>query len=355
MHFGVAQKLFNRAAGTVRAVDGVSFTVHRRETLGLVGESGCGKSTVGRTIMGLITPNRGELLFRPTEGAGKGVKGPFDLTARGSSQRSMGRREIQMIFQDPNSSLNPSMRVHEILREPLRYQPQRLTGEQVDARIQELLHFVGLRPEMLRRYPHQFSGGQRQRIGIARALVLRPTLIIADEPVSALDVSVQGQILNLLSDVQRKFGLTTLFIAHDLSVIRHISDRVAVMYLGKIVELAPTDALYRVPKHPYTEALLSAVPSPRPGGRRRRIVLRGSVPSPLHPPSGCRFHTRCPYAREKGRWLRCSTEAPSLVEIGGGRMVACHFASDLRLRGVAALPSPLYIKGLRSSSRSRPG
>ncbi len=332
--FGATKGLFKRAKGVVRAVDGVTFAVRRRETLGLVGESGCGKSTVGRAIIGLVKPERGQILLHPS---------------------SVSRREIQMVFQDPNSSLNPSMRVRDILREPFWYQPRRARSAPTDAHIEQLAEQVGLRPQMLERLPHQLSGGQRQRVGIARALALGPKLVIADEPVSALDVSIQGQILNLLSDLQHELGLTYLFIAHDLSVVRHISDRVAVMYLGRIVELAPTDALYRMPKHPYTEALLSAVPIPQPRARRRRIPLQGSPPSPLNPPTGCRFHPRCPYARERGRRLRCSTEAPSLKDVGGGRMVACHFASELRLRGVTPPPSPFYIKGLSKSSRSRPG
>ena len=293
----------------VRAVDGVSLQVWPGETVGLVGESGCGKSTLGRCLVRLYDVTAGRLLFRGT-----------DISRHGARQLRPVRREMQMVFQDPYASLNPRRRVGDLIAEPLRVHGRRSRAE-IAARVAELMGLVGLSPDQLERFPHEFSGGQRQRIGIARALALEPRLIVADEPVSALDVSIQAQILNLLEDLQDRLGLTYVIIAHDLSVVRQVSDRTAVMYLGSIVELGVTEELYRAPAHPYTQALISAVPVPDVDrGARQRIVLLGDVPSPTDPPSGCRFHPRCRFAKD-----RCKTERPALRAIADGRRVACHF------------------------------
>jgi oligopeptide transport system ATP-binding protein len=313
MHFQVRGGMFGRGgSGLVRAVDGVSFSVRRGETLGLVGESGCGKTTTGRCILQLERPTRGQVIF---EGR--------DLTQLDAAELRAVRRRIQVIFQDPYSSLNPRMTVGQIVAEPMAVHGLVPDAAARHERTRELLARVGLLPQHARRYPHELSGGQRQRVGIARALAMQPSMIICDEPVSALDVSIQAQIINLLEDLQAEFGLAYLFVAHDLAVVRHISDRVAVMYLGKIVELASREDLYKSPAHPYTRALLSAVPIPDPGleAERERQVLKGEVPSPLNPPSGCVFHPRCPIAIE-----RCSRELPLLRTVGSSHDAACHLA-----------------------------
>jgi peptide/nickel transport system ATP-binding protein len=312
----------------VKAVDGVDIAIRRGETLGLVGESGCGKTTVGRSILRLTRPTAGKVLFRSKLLAQDGGEKMIDVAAALPRQVKVLRRDMQIIFQDPYSSLDPRMTVAEIIGEPLRVQGvMGRSGRR--QRVLELLRAVGLDPEHARRHPHEFSGGQRQRIGIARALALNPQLVVADEPVSALDVSIQAQVINLMQDLQEEFGLTYLFIAHDLSVVKHISDRVAVMYLGKVVELAETEEIFANPKHPYTEALLSAVPVPDPDFKLDRIRLQGDVPSPIDPPSGCYFHPRCRYARDI-----CKTEAPAYRDVGGRHQVRCHFADELSLRGV---------------------
>ncbi|MFI9205477.1 ABC transporter ATP-binding protein [Streptomyces sp. NPDC053048] len=308
-HFPITKGVLRRQVGAVQAVDGVGFDVRPGETLGVVGESGCGKSTMGRLITRLLEPTAGRVEF---EGE--------DITHLGVAAMRPLRRDVQMIFQDPYSSLNPRHTVGTIVGAPFRLQGITLEGG-VKKEVQGLLELVGLNPEHYNRYPHEFSGGQRQRIGIARALALKPKLVVADEPVSALDVSIQAQVVNLLDDLQEELGLTYVIIAHDLSVIRHVSDRIAVMYLGKIVELAGRTSLYAAPLHPYTKALLSAVPVPDPRrrGRRERILLKGDVPSPIAPPSGCRFHTRCWKATEV-----CSTQEPPLLPLSPGHQVACH-------------------------------
>jgi oligopeptide transport system ATP-binding protein len=311
MHFPIYRGVIRRQVGAVRAVDGVTFDVKRGETLGLVGESGCGKSTTGRTILQLYRPTAGEVHF-------EGV----DLVhLKGEELRKM-RRKMQMIFQDPYASLNPRMTVADIVGEPLMVHSV-ATGKEIQDRVQHLLEIVNLNPSFAGRYPHEFSGGQRQRIGVARALALQPSFIVCDEPISALDVSIQAQVVNLLEELQEQFNLTYLFIAHDLSMVKHISDRVAVMYLGVFVELALRDELYEKPLHPYTQALLSAVPIPDPvaDAKRQRTILKGDVPSPANPPSGCRFRTRCPIAEEV-----CSQSRPEFREIRPGHFVACFFA-----------------------------
>ena len=311
--------LINRHVGDVRAVDGVSLAINKGETVGLVGESGCGKSTVGRTLLRLYRPTAGRIIF----------DGQDITLAEGSTLRAV-RRRMQMIFQDPYSSLNPRMTAAGIISEPLEIHGVGV-GRERRERVRDLLATVGMDPDYGDRYPHEFSGGQRQRIGVARALALHPDLIVADEPISALDVSIQAQVINLLERLQDEFGLTYLFIAHDLSVVRHISDRIAVMYLGKIVEMAGSRDLYERPLHPYSIALLSAVPIPDPKveGRRRRIILTGDVPSPSNPPSGCRFHTRCWLRERLNNPERCVAEEPALREMATGHRVACHFAEEV--------------------------
>lgn len=311
IHFPVMKGvIFRKQVATVKAVDGVSFSVKRGETLGVVGESGCGKSTTGLALMHMLKTTGGRIMF---EGQ--------DVTSFNRSQVKQFRRRVQMVYQDPYGSLNPRMKVKDIIGEPLEVHGLAKDCAQYDRRVADLLRMVGLLPDMAERYAHEFSGGQRQRIGIARALALEPHLIVCDEPVSALDVSIQAQVINIFKDLQKRLGLTYVFIAHDLAVVRHISDRIAVMYLGRVVEIASRDDLYSNPKHPYTQALLSAVPEANVDAeqQKKRIVLKGEIPSPLRVPSGCRFHTRCPAAMDK-----CRTEDPAMSQHGEGHAVACH-------------------------------
>ncbi|WP_048647343.1 ABC transporter ATP-binding protein [Nitratireductor soli] len=319
--FGGRRGLF-QSEPTVHAVNGVSISVAAGETFAIVGESGCGKSTLARLLLRLIEPSEGQVFYQGRE-----------ITKLGAGEMRALRRELQIIFQDPFASLNPRMTVGAIVAEPIRLHGL-ARGRAVDERVAELLRVVGLRPEYADRYPHEFSGGQRQRIGIARALAGEPKLIIGDEPVSALDVSVQAQVINLLETLKEQFGLTLVIVAHDLAVIRHMSDRVAVMYLGEVVEMSPVDALYEMPLHPYTQALLQAIPVPVPGGRGAHDLPQGDIPSPTAPPPGCRFHTRCPHAQE-----RCSEEHPALETAGEGRVVACHFWRDIQ--AAANPPAPV--------------
>jgi peptide/nickel transport system ATP-binding protein len=320
-YFSLRHGLLSRGAGMVKAVDGISLHILQGETLGLVGESGSGKTTAGRTILRAHDPSDGEIIFHLQDGR------PTDLAKLPARELRTFRRHAQMIFQDPYSSLNPRMTVRDIIAEPL-VAGGVVPGNQIDERVREIAERCQLSLEHLRRYPHAFSGGQRQRIGIARALVVQPQFVVCDEPVSALDVSIQAQILNLLMDMQQEFGLTYLFVAHDLSVVEHVSDRVAVMYLGKLVEIAPTTELFYQPLHPYTEALMSAIPSLDPDDVMKPVILEGEIPNPANPPTGCTFHPRCPYAQ-----ATCQHDVPELKEYQPGHFAACHFAGTLPLKG----------------------
>ncbi len=322
MYFPITRGFLRRTVGYVRAADDVDLTVYPGETLGLVGESGCGKTTVGRCIMRVYDPTAGQILYQDKDGK------KVDLASLNNRELKPYRKELRMIFQDPYASLNPRMTVMDIVGEPMLVN-NIASGRDLEARVAELLKRVGLRPEYMRRYPHAFSGGQRQRIGVARALALDPQLVICDEAVSALDVSVQAQVLNLLMGLQKDFDLTYIFISHDLSVVEYIADRVAVMYVGRMVEVAETRSMFGQPLHPYTEALLSAVPKPDPRRKSERVLLEGEVADPAHPPSGCYFHPRCRYAKEN-----CRTDTPALREVEPGRFAACHYSEQLKLRGI---------------------
>ncbi len=321
-YYPITRGLLKRTVGHVRAVDNVSLTISEGQTLGLVGESGSGKTTLAHSIMRGITPTAGAVIFHDEQ------QGPVDVTRADTHTLRHVRRNMQMVFQDPFSSLNPRMTVFDIIAEPLQVN-KIAQGKAVEARVAELLQLVGLQPEYMRRYPHAFSGGQRQRIVVARALALNPRLVLMDEPTSALDVSIQAQTLNLLKDLQSRFNLSYLFISHDLGVVEHVSDRVAVMYVGRVVEIGPTQKLYQKPQHPYTEALLSSIPKPDPTRAKRRIPITGEIPNPANPPSGCHFHPRCPYAQPV-----CAKESPPLREIEPGQFAACHFSEVLTLKGV---------------------
>jgi peptide/nickel transport system ATP-binding protein len=324
-YFPITRGFFKKVVGHVKAVDNVNFFVNEGETLGLVGESGCGKTTTGRCILRAIDPSSGQVWFKDAN------LGRIDVAQLEKDQVAQVHRHMRMIFQDPYASLNPRMTLQEIVGAPLKSMGI-ASGKELEDRVAEMLTMVGLRPEYMRRYPHAFSGGQRQRIGLARSLAPLPTLVVCDEPVSALDVSVQAQILNLLKELQERLGLTYLFVAHDLSVVAHISDRVAVMYVGKIVELAETSELFNNPLHPYTEALMSAIPLPNPNPREKRILLAGEVANPANPPSGCYFHPRCPYVKDI-----CSVEEPPFEEITPKHYVKCHRARELTLTGAVSI------------------
>jgi peptide/nickel transport system ATP-binding protein len=327
-YFPIQAGLLRKTVGYVKAVDDVSFYIREGETLGLVGESGCGKTTAGRTVLRLYEPTDGEIWFKSRVLSSSGKPEWVNLRALDKQQMKLVRQDIAMIFQDPIGSLNPRMTVYEIITEPLTIHGK--VDSQTENFVVDLLERVGLRPEHIRRYPHEFSGGQRQRIGIARALALNPQVIICDEPVSALDVSIQAQTLNLLNELKSEFNLAYVFVAHDLSVVQYISDRVAVMYVGKVAEMANSEDLYRNPLHPYTEALISAVPLPNPRYKKERILMEGDVADPSNPPSGCYFHPRCRYAQD-----RCKAETPEFREVKPDHWVSCHFAEELELTGIA--------------------
>ncbi len=323
--FPIRKGFLQRVVGHVKAVDGVSFGIQRNEALGLVGESGSGKTTVGRTVLRLYDPTAGEIWYTTADGE------RIDIANIEQGEMKPLRKEMRMIFQDPFSSLNPRLTVKDLIGEPLIIHKE-ASGRALEDRVAELMSAVGLDPNYMRRYPHEFSGGQRQRIGLARTLALRPRLIIADEPVSALDVSIQAQVLNLLQELKDELGLTYLFIAHDLSVVEHMCDRIAVMYVGRLVEVADSDTLLRRPLHPYTEALVSAIPPADPEVKLNRIILEGDIPSPANPPSGCVFHPRCLYAKD-----RCKEEEPHLEEVAPGHYASCHFADELMLQGIGEI------------------
>lgn len=325
-HFPIKAGVFKKVVGHVKAVDGVSFTINEGETLGLVGESGCGKTTVGRMIMGAYRPTSGHIWFQPPDGEPR-----VDLASIEPKAMKPLRRHIQMVFQDPFASLNPRMTIREILAEPLVVNKV-VRGRELEERVRELIELVGLKLQHLNRYPHAFSGGQRQRISIARAMALYPRLLVADEPTSALDVSVQAQIVNLALDIQEKLGLAYLFISHDLGLIRHFSKKIVLMYVGRVVEYGPSEPLFSRPRHPYTEALLSNVPTTRPELTGRKIILKGEPADPINPPPGCQFHPRCLYAEDV-----CASVEPELVEVGPDHIAACHFAASLHLAGCDAL------------------